>query len=127
MKEAKKSAKTKVKKERDISEMFDDPVCPPEYDPDVLDEVFDYYQHRGETVEEVTARDPEEGRLYAEWLKKPENAEEGSVSEPKPARKGTRLKKKSSQATKDAKSHIVDMTDEFLGKSIIISGAKKPK
>ena len=105
--------------------MFDDPVCPSDYDPDVLDGMFDYYQHRGETVEEVTARDPEEGRLYAEWLKKPENAEEDS--EPKPEKKNTRPKKKSSQATKDAKSHIVDMTDEFLGKSIIISGAKKPK
>lgn len=50
-----------------------------------------------------------------------------SSSEKIPERKGTRLRKKSSQDTKDATSHIVDLTEEFLGKSIIISGAKKAK
>jgi hypothetical protein len=65
---------TKEKKERDISEYDDEPVCPGE-EPEDEEEMFALYKESGMTVEEVGADDPKEGKRYAKWLKKPENAE----------------------------------------------------
>jgi hypothetical protein len=64
------------KKERDISEMFDDPVCPDEDDVGFEEEMFDIYRDQGMTAEQVGADNEEEGKRYAIWLADPENAEE---------------------------------------------------
>lgn len=60
----------KKKPERDISNMFDDPELPDENDQDFREEMFSLYQSMGDTPE--TLKDPEEARLYGEWLKKQE-------------------------------------------------------
>jgi hypothetical protein len=49
-------------------EMFDDPEPPDEKDPGFREEMFSLYQSMGHKPEEL--KDPEERRLYAEWLKK---------------------------------------------------------
>jgi hypothetical protein len=61
------------KKERNIGSMFDDPVCPADDDVEFMEEMFDIYRDQGMTVEQVGEDDPEEGKRYAEWLKRPEN------------------------------------------------------
>jgi hypothetical protein len=43
-----------------------------------------------------------------------------------PETKGTKSTKVSSKVPKQKPSHIVDETDQYLGKSIIITGTKKP-
>ena len=43
-----------------------------------------------------------------------------------PEKQDTKSTKESSKVTKQKTSHIVDETDQYLGKSIIITGTKKP-
>jgi hypothetical protein len=42
-------------------------------------------------------------------------------------KKPTTSSKKSSEATSPATSTIVDITDQYTGKSVMIAGAKKPE
>jgi hypothetical protein len=70
-----------------------------------------------------------------EHLGKENNTMQGSIplealallSGPIPEKKPTKYAEASSEDTKPRTSHIVDITDQFLGKSLIITGARPPK
>ena len=65
------------------------------------------------------------GCTVAEELKQSDSAETPSAATPE--KKDTEPTEKSSPATGDSASHIVDATEEWLGRSVIIVGATGPK
>ena len=82
-------------------------------------------------------RDRDEAIIYArvkqmpitDWLRMTEREREQVLHPPVPSReqKAEQPDEGPSPATRNKSSRVVDMTEEFLGKSIIIVGAPKPK
>jgi len=61
----------------------------------------------------------------ADELKSSDGTENSSTATPD--KNGTKSSEKSPSATSAATSHIVDATEEWLGRSIIITGAPEPR